>query len=106
MLCDTKGFRMTIDPKATGKRIRQERINNGLSLEKASIDMNVSLEHLKKIETGHRSPSLDLILLIAGYYHVSVDYLLTGCFCTENLHMEIRRIIHDLQKLLNRLNEA
>lgn len=97
---------MTINPKATGKRIRQERINNDLSLEKASIDMNISLDHLRKIENGHRSPSLDLILLIAEYYHVSIDYLLTGCFCTENIHMEIKRIIHELQMLLNRLNGA
>ena len=38
--------------------------------------LNVSLEHLSKMERGKRKPSIDLIVAMACYFHVSTDYLL------------------------------
>lgn len=38
----------------------------------------ISLEHLSKLERGKRKPSIDLVVAIACYFHVSTDYLLTG----------------------------
>ena len=40
--------------------------------------LNVSLEHLSKMERGKRKPSIDLIVAMACYFHVSTDYLLMG----------------------------
>lgn len=40
--------------------------------------LNISVEHLSKMERGKRKPSIDLVVTIACYFHVSTDYLLTG----------------------------
>lgn len=40
--------------------------------------LHISLEYLSKIERGQRKPSIDLIVAMACYFHVSTDYLLTG----------------------------
>lgn len=40
--------------------------------------LNISLEHLSKMERGKRKPSIDLIVAMACYFHVSTDYLLMG----------------------------
>ena len=40
--------------------------------------LHISLEYLSKIERGQRKPSIDLVVAIACYLHVSTDYLLIG----------------------------
>lgn len=40
--------------------------------------LHISLEYLSKIERGQRKPSIDLVVAIACYLHVSTDYLLMG----------------------------
>lgn len=40
--------------------------------------LHISLEYLSKIERGQRKPSIDLIVAMACYFHVSTDYLLMG----------------------------
>ena len=40
--------------------------------------LHISLEYLSKIERGQRKPSIDLVVAIACYFHVSTDYLLMG----------------------------
>lgn len=49
-----------------------------MTQEALAEDLNISLEHLSKLERGKRKPSIDLVVAIAGYFHVSTDYLLTG----------------------------
>lgn len=49
-----------------------------MTQEALAEDMNISLEHLSKLERGKRKPSIDLVVAIACYFHVSTDYLLTG----------------------------
>lgn len=40
--------------------------------------LNISLEHLAKMEHGKRNPSIDLLVAMVYYFHVSTDYLLVG----------------------------
>lgn len=49
-----------------------------MTQEALAEDLNISLEHLSKLERGKRKPSIDLVVAIACYFHVSTDYLLTG----------------------------
>lgn len=48
----------------------------GMTQEELAEALNVSLEHLSKMERGKRKPSIDLIVAMACYFHVSTDYLL------------------------------
>lgn len=49
-----------------------------MTQEELAEALNISVEHLGKMERGKRKPSIDLVVAIACYFHVSTDYLLTG----------------------------
>lgn len=49
-----------------------------MTQEEMAEALNISLEHLSKMERGKRKPSIDLVVAMACYFHVSTDYLLTG----------------------------
>lgn len=59
-------------------RLKKLRKAKGITQEKAAEELNISFEHLSKMERGKGKPSLDLLLEIAFYYQVSTDYLLLG----------------------------
>ena len=50
----------------------------GMTQEEMAEALNISLEHLSKMERGKRKPSIDLIIAMACYFRVSTDYLLMG----------------------------
>lgn len=69
---------MRYDMKASGLRIQDLRKGAGMTQEQLAEALYISLEHLSKMERGKRKPSIDLIVAMACYFHVSTDYLLTG----------------------------
>ena len=60
------------------KRIQELRKNKGMIQEDLAPALYISIEHLKKLETGKRRPSFELLVFISEYFDVSIDYLLTG----------------------------
>lgn len=63
---------------AFGTRLSTLRKAQRMTQEKMAEELNISLEHLSKMERGKRKPSIDLVIDIACYFHVSTDYLLMG----------------------------
>ena len=62
-----------------GERIKEQRSNKGLSLDKLSKLSGVSKTYLSEIESGVKSnPSADVLLKIATALDVSLPYLLEG----------------------------
>ena len=59
-------------------RLSALRKARGMTQEEMAEALNISLEHLSKMERGKRKPSIDLIVAMACYFHVSTDYLLMG----------------------------
>lgn len=59
-------------------RLKTLRKGKGITQEKTAEELNISLEHLSKMERGKGKPSLDLLVEMAFYFHVSTDYLLLG----------------------------
>ena len=47
-----------------------------MTQEELAEALNISLKHLRKMERGKRKTSIDLIVAMACYFHVSTDYLL------------------------------
>ncbi len=45
---------------------------------KVAMDLNMSRETLSHYETGKRNPDVQTLLLLSRYFHVSIDYLITG----------------------------
>jgi transcriptional regulator with XRE-family HTH domain len=55
--------------------IKSLRKASGYTQELLSQKIGCSISAIKNIETGHRSPSLKLLIDIAIFFHVSLDYL-------------------------------
>ncbi|EOS47166.1 hypothetical protein C810_01482 [Lachnospiraceae bacterium A2] len=58
------------------KRLREVRMQKGLTQQKMADYLNIGLRSYQKYEQGERSPSLDCLVSIADIFDVSLDYLL------------------------------
>ena len=64
--------------KEFGTRLRKLRQACGKTQEELCEEIGVSDTHYRKIEAGTRTGSLELIVEMAEYFDVSLDYLLLG----------------------------
>lgn len=69
---------MYFDVTEFGARLKDLRTTRGLTQEKLAEQLEISWDHLCRVERGNRSCSIDLIIEIAVYFGVSTDYLLLG----------------------------
>ena len=69
---------MTFDVESCRARIKGLRLKNGLTQEKLAEDMNITDVHLRRLESGIRAGSIELLIEFAEYFHVSLDYLILG----------------------------
>jgi transcriptional regulator with XRE-family HTH domain len=58
-----------------GPRLRRVRQERGLTLTEAAASAGMSKSTLSRLETGHRRPSLELLLPLAHAYRVPLDEL-------------------------------
>lgn len=84
-----------INFKIIGQRIKTFRKNRFLTQEKLAELLNVSTEHLSRIETGSYRPSLNLIENISEILEVSEEELMFGTKNETEMNKE----------LCNRFNE-
>ena len=76
---------MYFDPKSSGARIKKLRTAHGLTQEQLSQHLNISDSHLRKMESGVSGGSIDLLVEIAEYFDVSLDYLVLGKTLSEEI---------------------
>ena len=57
-------------------RLRQLRVSRGYTQLKVAMDLNLSQNAISRYETGEREAGYDLLVRLADYYHVSIDYIL------------------------------
>ena len=94
---------MKYNPTEIGTRIKSLRLTLGHSQESFSEYLHISREHLSRIESGSRNPSIDLIIEIADAADVTLDYLILGKTVTTSLRKELHSIISALNNLEKRL---
>lgn len=69
---------MYFDPAETGKRIKAIREVKGMTQMKFAEKLNISRSYMNKIEKGTKTASIDLLIEIAVYGGVTLDYLILG----------------------------
>lgn len=79
-------------------RLRELREENNLTQEKIADILNVSRTAYANWEIGRSEPSVDMLINIANFYNVSIDYL---CELTS-----IRDAIYKDPQLCNYLNKC
>ena len=56
-------------------RLKQLRSNRGLPQQTLASEIHISDTALQNYEYGKRQPNLDILLALADYFDVSLDYL-------------------------------
>ncbi len=59
-----------------GKRLKELRIEANLSREKLANALSVSVRQISYWETGQRQCDFNMLIKIADFFSVSIDYLL------------------------------
>lgn len=91
-----------IDYTALGKRIKEKRIEKGLTQEQLGELCELSAAHIGHIERGTRILSVEVLFRIAQVLNVSVDYLLFDSVENDNILSSIAPILKDTDK--NKVN--
>ena len=65
-------------------RLKELRKKRGISQVKLALDLHTTQNSISRYETGERQADYDMLIAIADYFGVSIDYLLGR---TENPNM-------------------
>ena len=85
---------MALDYESIGKRIKRYRTDKKMSQEDLGEVVHATPVYLSYIENGSRSPSLELLVMIANALDVSADDLLTDNL--KHSSSPVNTELHDL----------
>ena len=68
-------------------RLRSLRQDNDLTQDRLSKELNIDRKTLSNYETTYRTPNIYLVVKIADYFNVSLDYLL----CRTNVNIPFKK---------------
>ena len=66
------------DKKSCGERLKKIRTFKSKTQKQVSNEIGVSVDTLRKLEQGKRAPSVGVVDLLANYYGVTADYIISG----------------------------
>lgn len=69
---------LEFDAKECGMRIKELRKKKNMSQVQMSMELHISVDHVSFIERGVKTASIPLLVDIANYFDVSMDYLILG----------------------------
>lgn len=95
---------MYYDLKETGKRIQNLRKQKSMTQEQLAEKLNISVSNLGKIEIGYSGASADLMIEMAMFFDVSLDYMYLGReMQTDTLKKQIRMMLAQLTEIEQKL---
>lgn len=74
------------------EKLTLSRKNNKLSQAQAAKHVNVSPSAISAYEHGESTPSLEILIKLAGLYHVSTDYLLGISYPRESTILDTAKL--------------
>lgn len=89
---------MYYDQKQCGLRVKQMRKLYGYTQEELAEELNISVKHMGRIETGNSAASIDLLIEMTVVFHVSLDYLVLGRRPNTNI---VRHKVKSMIEFLN-----
>lgn len=86
-----------VDYKALGARIKEVRLNRGLTQDNLAEMVGCNTSHISNIENSYTKLSLNVLLAIANSLDTSVDYLLCNQVndTSSALNKEILRVLQN-----------
>ena len=93
---------MYFDMKASGKRIKELRRQQGLTQEMLSEMCGVSEGYIGRLENGQYGDSIDLLIELSELFGTSLDYLILGKNQPYDQLKKKLRIVIDLLILMEK----
>lgn len=91
---------MNYDLKKSGKRIQTLRKERGMTQAQLAERVGISADNLGRIERGLQGVSIDLLIELASFFAVSMDYIALGReMQTDTVKTMIRYAIELLMEL-------
>lgn len=94
---------MNYDMKKCGERIRQIRKVQGMTQEELAAELKIGDRHLRKIESGEKGPSIEILVELSELFEVSLDYIIVGRHQQNALKEKLSTIIQELSTLADEL---
>lgn len=69
---------MYYDVKKTGQRIEELRKAREITVNEFCEKLNITDRHYRRLKQGENAFSVDLLVEISFFFHVSLDYLILG----------------------------
>ena len=66
------------DIAESGRRLKELRKKKGKTQEQVAEEVRIALKTYQAVEQGQRGGSVDTLLLLSGYFGVSLDFLVKG----------------------------
>ena len=97
---------MSFNQKEIGRRVNELRTGHQLSLDQLADAVNCTRNHLYRAERGEprHGFSIDILIEIARYFDVSLDYLILGVEGNNHaIREELMRISGELRMLCGKI---
>ena len=97
---------MSFNQKEIGRRVNELRTGHQLSLDQLADAVNCTRDHLYRAERGEprHGFSIDILIEIARYFDVSLDYLILGVDGNNHaIREELMRISGELRMLCRKI---
>lgn len=97
---------MSFNQKDIGRRVNELRTGHQLSLDQLADAVNCTRDHLYRAERGEprHGFSIDILIEIARYFDVSLDYLILGVEGNNHaIREELMRISGELRMLCGKI---
>ena len=97
---------MSFNQKEIGQRVNELRTGHQLSLDQLADAVNCTRDHLYRAERGEprHGFSIDILIEIARYFDVSLDYLILGVEGNNHaIREELMRISGELRMLCSKI---
>ena len=95
---------MRFDPVECGKRIKSLREEKGYTQVQLLETIRISFDHLRAIEHGRRTCSIELLVDLHVLFDVSLDYLILGKTSQlDAVKTELQRAVEIIEKVKREL---
>jgi transcriptional regulator with XRE-family HTH domain len=97
---------MSFNQKEIGQRVNELRTGHQISLDQLADAVNCTRDHLYRAERGEprHGFSIDILIEIARYFDVSLDYLILGVEGNNHvIREELMRISGELRMLCGKI---
>lgn len=94
---------MNYDLKKSGKRIQALRKESGMTQAQLAERVGISADNLGRIERGLQGVSIDLLIELASFFAVSMDYIALGHEMRTDV---VKSMIHSAVNTLMELEQS